>query len=68
MVRAVVPPGLKTAGTHVGRVLVRANKSFDIRTAHQRVPGVGAAYCVPLHHADGYAYTQGKAAALPPHA
>jgi hypothetical protein len=68
IVRAVVPAGLKTAGTHVGRVLVRASKRFDIRTGSQRIEGVGAAYCTALHQRDGYAYTFATETALPPQA
>ncbi len=66
MIRAVVPPGLVTSGTHVGRVSVRATGRFDIRTARERIKGVGASYCTPIHRSDGYAYVQGKEAALPP--
>jgi 5-methylcytosine-specific restriction endonuclease McrA len=66
MVRAVVPPGLVTSGTHLGRVLVRATGRFDIRIASRRIKGVGAAYCAAIHHQDGYAYAIGKEAALPP--
>ncbi len=68
MVRAIVPAGRATSGTHVGRVLVRASKQFDIRTATDRIPNVHARYCHPLHRQDGYAYAHGKGAALPPHA
>ncbi len=67
IVRAVVPPGRAAEGTHVGRVLVRASKQFDIRTATRRVPNVHAKYCQAVHRADGYAYADGKEAALPPH-
>jgi hypothetical protein len=37
LVRAVCPPQLKTAGTHVGRVLVRTRGSFDIQSRQGRV-------------------------------
>ncbi len=66
MVRAVVPPGRAAEGTHVGRVLVRASKQFDLRTAARRVPNVHAKYCQAVHRADGYAYADGQEAALPP--
>jgi hypothetical protein len=60
LVRAVVPPPLKTAGTHVGRVKIRATGSFDIRTPHRNVAGVGYQYCQPIHQNDGYSYTRGE--------
>jgi len=55
LVRAVVPSG-KNAGTHTGRVAVRASGSFAVRTAH----GLYTArhkYFRLLQRADGYAYT-----------
>ncbi len=52
MVRAVVPRGTK-AGTYVGRVLIRANGSFDIRTSQGRVQGIGFRFCRSIHHTDG---------------
>ena len=51
MVRAVVPKG-KFAGTHVGRISVRAKGNF-------RLNGVGDVnhkYCTAIHRKDGYAY------------
>jgi hypothetical protein len=66
MIRAVVPAGLKTQGTHSGRVLARATGSFDIQTAHGRVAGVGYRYCRPIHRNDGYAYVYKKSRLLPP--
>jgi hypothetical protein len=60
LVRAVVPEPLKTAGTHVGRVLARATGSFDITTrGGTRVAGVSYQYCHPIHRNDGYSYTKG---------
>jgi len=57
LVRAVVPAGLKTAGTHVGRVLVRASGRFDVVTATgRRMAGIGHRYVRPLARGDGYAY------------
>jgi hypothetical protein len=64
-VRAVCLAPLKTAGVHVGRVLVRASGSFDVVTATQRVGGIGWRACQRLQRGDGYAYTQ-KQRALPP--
>jgi len=40
LVRAEVPAGFKTAGRHVGRVLVRASGSFDVATVAGRVAGI----------------------------
>ncbi|MEM6283852.1 MAG: hypothetical protein AAF787_16800 [Chloroflexota bacterium] len=51
MVRAIVPKG-KAKGTHVGRVAVRARKSFRLN-GHDINPD----YMRPLHRADGYSYT-----------
>ena len=61
LVRARVPAG-KYAGIHVGRVLVRATGSFDIRTAHGRVQGISHRHCQPIHRNDGYSYQMGGAA------
>lgn len=59
MVRAVVPSG-KKAGTHVGRVLVRASGSFDIRTKQGRITGINVRSCRAVHRCDGYSYTRGE--------
>jgi 5-methylcytosine-specific restriction endonuclease McrA len=59
MVRATVQKG-KNAGIHVGRVLVRATGSFDIRTQQGRVQGIGHRSCTSLHRSDGYSYQQGE--------
>jgi 5-methylcytosine-specific restriction endonuclease McrA len=64
LVKVTCPPHLKTAGTHVGRVLVRSRGSFDIQTGHGRIPDVSARYFRRLQAKDGYRYMQ--AAALPP--
>jgi 5-methylcytosine-specific restriction endonuclease McrA len=56
-VLAVVPVGLKTAGRHVGRVLVSASGSFDVATAAGRVQGVGHHYCRAITRCDGYTYS-----------
>src|SRR5260221_5279614 len=58
MVRAVVPGG-KKAGVHVGRVLVRATGSFDIRTTQGRIQGISHRYCTAVSRCDGYSYGQG---------
>jgi hypothetical protein len=56
LVRAVVPKG-KKAGTHTGRVAVRASGSFNITTAQGTVQGIGHKHVRLLQRADGYAYT-----------
>ncbi|MFD8383490.1 RNA-guided endonuclease IscB [Streptomyces sp. NPDC059679] len=56
LVRAVVPTG-KKAGTHTGRVAVRATGSFNITTANGTVQGIRHTYVRLLQRADGYAYT-----------
>ncbi len=54
IVKAVVPNG-KVQGTHIGRVAVRARKSFRLN-GHDINPD----YMRPLHRADGYSYTFAK--------
>lgn len=56
LVRAVVPTG-KKAGTHSGRVAVRARGNFNINTARGLVQGVGHKHFRLLQRADGYGYT-----------
>ncbi|TMD63490.1 MAG: HNH endonuclease [Chloroflexi bacterium] len=58
IVRAVVTTGTKQ-GVYVGRVLVRASGSFDIRTNQGRVQGLSHRFCTPVHRSDGYSYQQG---------
>lgn len=53
MVKAVVPQG-KKAGTHTGRVAVRASGSFRVGV----VDGINGRYCGLLQRADGYEYAQ----------
>jgi len=55
MVRAIVPSG-KNAGTHVGRVTVRATGQFDISTATGKLQIINWKYCKPIHKQDGYTY------------
>ena len=55
LIRAVVPAG-KYAGTHTGRVAVRASGRFAVRTAHG-LAAAGHRYLTLLQRADGYAYT-----------
>jgi 5-methylcytosine-specific restriction endonuclease McrA len=54
-VRATVPTG-KKAGTHVGRVAVRANGNFNIQTPQGVVQGIAHRHCTMMQRADGYAY------------
>jgi 5-methylcytosine-specific restriction endonuclease McrA len=56
LVSARVPAGLKTAGWHVGRVLVRASGWFDVATGTGRVHGISHRYCQLVARRDGYAY------------
>jgi 5-methylcytosine-specific restriction endonuclease McrA len=56
-VQADVPSGRK-AGTHRGRVAVRATGSFNIQTHGQVVQGVAHRYCRVLQRADGYGYSR----------
>lgn len=58
IVRAVVTTGSKQ-GIYVGRVLVRASGSFDIRTKKGRVQGISHRFCTPVHRCDGYSYKIG---------
>ena len=55
-VKARVPEPLTTAGTHLGRVLVRQSGSFTISTRQGKVDGINAKYCVLIQRSDGYAY------------
>lgn len=65
LVRAVVPSG-KKAGTHVGRVAVRARGSFNITTRHGFVPDIHHRHVRLLQRADGYGYTRkGEGASSP---
>lgn len=54
---ALVPAGFKTAGKHVGRVLVRAVGSFDLTTHIGRIQGISYRYCRSIHRSDGYSYS-----------
>ena len=56
--RATVTTGTKQ-GVYVGRVLVRASGSFDIRTKGGRVEGISHRCCKPVHRCDGYRYQCG---------
>ena len=64
IVKAIITKG-KRAGTHIGRVIVRANGRFDIKTLSRTVRGTSYRYCHLLHQADGYNYFKGDAAGRP---
>jgi 5-methylcytosine-specific restriction endonuclease McrA len=61
IVRAVVTSG-KKVGTYVGRVAVRANGSFNIKTKQGMMQGISHRFCTIVHHVDGYSYQKGGAA------
>jgi 5-methylcytosine-specific restriction endonuclease McrA len=56
MVKAIVPSG-KKAGTHAGRVAVRATGSFNIQAAQGVIQGVSHRHCKIVQRADGYGYS-----------
>lgn len=64
MVRAIVPQyneknkQLKTAGTYVGRIAVRAKPSAKITGNHGKVDGINPKYIKIIQRADGYEYKQ----------
>jgi len=58
IVKAIVPPQLKRAGTHVGRMAAKASGSFTIATKSGAITDVGKNYCRKLQRADGYGYSQ----------
>lgn len=55
LVKAWVPGG-KKAGTHTGRVAVRATGRFNIQTPNGVIQGVSHRHCQLLQRADGYGY------------
>ncbi|MGW0750547.1 RNA-guided endonuclease IscB [Streptomyces sp. NPDC002587] len=55
LARAIVPPG-KKAGTHTGRIAVRATGSFNVKTAHGLIQGIRHKHFRLLQRADGHAY------------
>jgi 5-methylcytosine-specific restriction endonuclease McrA len=56
MVCAIVPKGVK-AGTHIGRVAIRATGSFDIQTPEGVVQSISHKHCQLVCRADGYGYS-----------
>ena len=58
LVQAVVPQG-KYAGTHTGRVVVRASGSFDLSAQGRRIAqGISYKYCRVVQHNGGWTYDQ----------
>ena len=55
-VKAVVPPPLKTAGVHVGRVSVRAAGSCAMRTSKGIIDGINVRYLHLIQRGDGSVY------------
>jgi 5-methylcytosine-specific restriction endonuclease McrA len=55
IVKAVVSKG-KKIGTHIGRVAVRSNGSFNISTPNGLVQGISHKCCKAVHQKDGYGY------------
>lgn len=56
MVKAVVPTG-KKAGTHTGRVAIRATGSFNIQTPQGAIQGISHRHCKVTQRNDGYGYS-----------
>ena len=54
--RAIIPTG-KNAGTHEGRVALRASGSFNLQTRTTTIQGIHRRHCRLLQRADGYGYT-----------
>jgi hypothetical protein len=61
IVRAVVPVG-KQAGTHTGKVAVRARGIFNVTTPTGTITDISYRYCRRLHAADGYTYQKERSA------
>ena len=55
IVKAVIPSGLKQ-GEYLGRVVVRSNGSFSIKTSCCLIQGIGYKYCSLVQRNDGYSY------------
>jgi hypothetical protein len=58
----VVPDTSKKAGTHVGRIAIRASGSCNIKTAQGIVQHIHVRYCQALHRGDGSTYTKERSA------
>ena len=55
MVKAVVTKGSKQ-GEYLGRVIVRSNRNFNIKTKNNLVQGIWYKYCHLVQRCDGYLY------------
>lgn len=64
MVKAIIPPfneknkALKTVGTYVGRIAVRATPSVKITGKHGKIDGINPKYIRLIQRADGFEYKQ----------
>lgn len=63
LIKAIIPNG-KKAGTHVGRVAVRASGSFNIQTGSEVVQGISYKHCRVIQRADGYGYFLNRATSI----
>ena len=64
IVRAALTSGTKQ-GVYIGRVLVRASGSFDVRAKRGRVQGISHCFCTLVHRCDGYSYLKGAGHSSP---
>ena len=64
IVRAALTSGSKQ-GVYIGRVLVRASGSFDVRAKQGRIQGMSHRFCTLVHRCDGYSYLQGAGHSSP---
>ena len=55
MVKAIVPTGSKQ-GEYLGKVSVRSNGYFDIKTKTKAIQGIGYRFCHIIQRSDGYSY------------
>lgn len=62
-VRAVVPKG-KNAGTHVGRVAVRATGRLNITSTIGTVQSIGHKHVALVQRSDGYSYSNNRLPAI----
>jgi len=55
---------IQKAGTHIGKVAVRASGSFNVSTTVGVVQGISHKHCSVLNRADGYSYLSKTGAPL----
>lgn len=55
IVKAVIPKG-KTAGTYIGRIMVRTTGTFSMRTKEGNIISPNHKNCILLQRNDGYSY------------